>query len=569
MAACYCAYIVAPFVRRACLCVTCPSPSLAQMQSLRLRYPSQTSRRKLQFDKSKLGQSSFPAPTRKRPRTIVSKDFGTECAPNAYDCCSPQRERNQETGLPSFVATYRRRRSKQVQQIKDENLDRTQGLAYTTGRNGVARSSKGARTQNSKSVDGSPISEHHLLSGSTQKRVSRAVNGSSTRKYKRANAARGGQLSDDCSLAEANSGALNVVLEELSLPGPSIGVEFRDFNQEDAGRHAQSFEVKDVAPLAQYSSSLDIVPLHDGSLSHAVDTAILYQGPFPSFPRPSQEECSEVCDRLSRLHGPLEEYAKHKVVRTTEKQVLALEFHKEGDSKTIRDVLDGPSSSSAGSTDVSSSGHPRERRTVLDSLVGTMLSQNTTDTNSRRAFASLKAKFPTWESVYSADPKAVEDAIRCGGLAEIKTARILNILKALEQERGKLCLEYVRHMSVDEVKLELSRFKGVGPKTIACVLMFHLQQNEFPVDTHVFRITKMLGWVPEKADREKAYLHLNHRIPNHLKYDLHCLLVTHGKRCPRCAKGGRMQKPADGPCPLVNLKSMCIEASPCDLSIEP
>lgn len=46
-------------------------------------------------------------------------------------------------------------------------------------------------------------------------------------------------------------------------------------------------------------------------------------------------------------------------------------------------------------------GSPSERRTVLDSLVGTILSQNTTDNNSKRAFASLKQAFPTWEEVRS------------------------------------------------------------------------------------------------------------------------------------------------------------------------
>ncbi|KAL6013659.1 hypothetical protein ACLOJK_004157 [Asimina triloba] len=65
--------------------------------------------------------------------------------------------------------------------------------------------------------------------------------------------------------------------------------------------------------------------------------------------------------------------------------------------------------------------------------------------------------------------------------------------------------------------------------------MFHLQFDDFPVDTHVYRIAKAIGWVPWEADREKAYLHLNKRIPNELKFDLNCLLVTHGKLCQNCA----------------------------------
>lgn len=74
-----------------------------------------------------------------------------------------------------------------------------------------------------------------------------------------------------------------------------------------------------------------------------------------------------------------------------------------------------------------------------------------------------------WQ-VHKADPKAVEDAIRCGGLAETKTKRIMNILDTIFKERGTICLEYVRHMTVDQIKAELSRFKGVGPKTVRCVM---------------------------------------------------------------------------------------------------
>ena len=61
------------------------------------------------------------------------------------------------------------------------------------------------------------------------------------------------------------------------------------------------------------------------------------------------------------------------------------------------------------------------------------------------------------------------------------------------------------------------RYKGVGPKTAACVLMFCLGRFEFPVDTHVWRITKSLGWVPPKASREEAYEHLNQHIPDDIK----------------------------------------------------
>ena len=74
------------------------------------------------------------------------------------------------------------------------------------------------------------------------------------------------------------------------------------------------------------------------------------------------------------------------------------------------------------------------------------------------------------------------------------------------------------------------RFKGVGPKTAACVLLFAMRRPEFPVDTHVWKLAIKMGWVPPAATRETAYEHLNRRVPPELRFDLHCLLVEHGKR---------------------------------------
>lgn len=240
--------------------------------------------------------------------------------------------------------------------------------------------------------------------------------------------------------------------------------------------------------------------------------------PYPDLPQPTAAQCLALRDELLALHGFPKEFERYR------RQTI-----------TVGELP------------------PSSGESILDGLVSTILSQNTTDANSRRAFASLKSAFPAWEEVFNADTRSVENAIRCGGLAVTKAARIKSIMKDVMEKRGKICLEYLRGLSVAEVKAELSQFKGVGPKTVACVLMFHLQQEDFPVDTHVFRITKSIGWVPMKADRDKAYLHLNKRIPDELKFDLNCLLVTHGKVCHRCAKRGGSQLSGDSnaSCPVT------------------
>ncbi|KAF5476866.1 hypothetical protein F2P56_003558 [Juglans regia] len=252
--------------------------------------------------------------------------------------------------------------------------------------------------------------------------------------------------------------------------------------------------------------------------------------PYPTHPRPTPEECRAVRDDLLAFHGFPQEFAKYRRQQPNSSLDQANGFLKS-------ELLDGDA-----------------KETVLDGLVKTVLSQNTTEVNSERAFESLKSAFPTWEDVLAAESKCIENSIRSGGLAPTKASCIKNILSCLLEKKGKLCLEYLRDLSVDEIKAELSQFKGIGPKTVACVLMFHLQQDDFPVDTHVFEIAKAISWVPAVADRNKTYLHLNKWIPNELKFDLNCLLYTHGKLCRRCTKKVDKQQTKesqDNPCPLL------------------
>nr|GEX45335.1 putative DNA glycosylase At3g47830 [Tanacetum cinerariifolium] len=256
--------------------------------------------------------------------------------------------------------------------------------------------------------------------------------------------------------------------------------------------------------------------------------------PYPTFTRPTPQDCRNVRDDLLAFHGFPKQFAKYRAQRLNAVMVT------ETEAITTTDII--------------------ATESVLDGLVSILLSQNTTDVNSQKAFASLKSAFPTWEEVLAADSESLENAIRCGGLAPKKVSFIKNILSSLLEKRGKLCLEYLRDLSIDEIKTELSQFKGIGPKTVACVLMFNLQMDDFPVDTHVFQIAKAIGWVPLDADTPKTYLHLNMRIPDELKFDLNCLLFTHGKACRDCTrKGDKQIKKEIGVCPLQNylIKRVC------------
>lgn len=178
----------------------------------------------------------------------------------------------------------------------------------------------------------------------------------------------------------------------------------------------------------------------------------------------------------------------------------------------------------------------------LDELVSTILSQNTNDTNRDRAFEALRARFPSWEAVRDADPEAVKEAIRPAGLANQKGPRIQAALQTISEERGELTLDFLAEMSVEEARRWLTRLKGVGPKTAAIVLLFAFEMPDFPVDTHVHRVTGRLGVRPEGMSAEKAHQHLADLFPREAYFAAHLNLIRLGReicvarkpRCPEC-----------------------------------
>ncbi|MDP2731086.1 MAG: endonuclease III [Dehalococcoidales bacterium] len=177
----------------------------------------------------------------------------------------------------------------------------------------------------------------------------------------------------------------------------------------------------------------------------------------------------------------------------------------------------------------------------LGTLVQTILSQNTSDRNSHRAFASLNASFPTWEALLEADTREIAAAIRSGGLAEIKAARIRQTLNEVRQKRGQLELDFLNELPVPEAREWLKQLPGVGTKTANCVLVFAQGRPALPVDTHIFRVSKRVGLVDSKASIEEAHRILEEIVPPEDAYQFHVLTIEHGRRTckarrPRCTE---------------------------------
>jgi len=183
----------------------------------------------------------------------------------------------------------------------------------------------------------------------------------------------------------------------------------------------------------------------------------------------------------------------------------------------------------------------------LEELILTVLSQNTSDTNSSRAYAALRARFGTWADVAAAEVAEVINAIRSGGLANTKGPRIHAIVCEIERREGGFDLSWMREADDERVSDYLASLPGVGPKTVACVLAFSLGRDVLPVDTHVHRVAGRLGLIPEKATAEAAHRILHDEVPPKLRLEMHMGMIKLGREVCKA------QKPRCVGCSLVDV----------------
>ena len=187
-------------------------------------------------------------------------------------------------------------------------------------------------------------------------------------------------------------------------------------------------------------------------------------------------------------------------------------------------------------------GIPRpDEEDPVDLLVKTILSQNTSDANSLPAFAQLKSAFPDYELLLRAPDNAIAHSIRRGGLAEIKARRIKAALNKIKEDNGLISLAHLSRMKKEQAMEYLLQLPGVGPKTASIVLLFAFGMPFMPVDTHVFRLSRRLGLVEEKANAEKAQKKLEEMVPPEKYSSFHLNLIRHGRQVCH-ARGPRHEK---------------------------
>jgi endonuclease-3 len=186
----------------------------------------------------------------------------------------------------------------------------------------------------------------------------------------------------------------------------------------------------------------------------------------------------------------------------------------------------------------------------IDILIGTILSQNTNDKNSYAAFLNLKNHISSWEDILKMKQSQLEDLIRVAGLGKQKSKTIISLLKNLKKDFGKISLSHLRKISNEQILSELTSHKGIGVKTASCVLLFSLNKNVCPVDTHVHRILNRIGLV-NTSSPDKTFTLINGNIPEKAAHSFHTNLLRLGREyClpsnPRCAV-----------CPVEHLCNYC------------
>ncbi len=166
----------------------------------------------------------------------------------------------------------------------------------------------------------------------------------------------------------------------------------------------------------------------------------------------------------------------------------------------------------------------------LTELIFTILTQHTSDITAERALIELKKAFISWEDVLEAEVSEIEAVIKVSGLARQKSRRIQGALLKILQAKGRLDLEFLRELSLDDAKAWLRDLPGVGPKTAGIVLSFSFGMPAMAVDTHIHRVAKRIGLIGPKVSADAAHDLLESKVRPLDVFRFHSSLITHGRK---------------------------------------
>lgn len=185
----------------------------------------------------------------------------------------------------------------------------------------------------------------------------------------------------------------------------------------------------------------------------------------------------------------------------------------------------------------------------FETLIVTIISQNTADTNTQRAFENLSNNFEiTPQALANAELRKIEACLHVGGLYKNKAKTIQTASKIIiEKFQGSL--KPILSLPLEEARKTLLEMSGVGPKTADVVLLFAANKPTVPVDTHVNRVSKRLGLAPANGSYEDVRLSLMSLFEPKDYLAVHLLLIAHGRKTCKARQPLCSQCPVNTNCP--------------------
>jgi endonuclease-3 len=189
----------------------------------------------------------------------------------------------------------------------------------------------------------------------------------------------------------------------------------------------------------------------------------------------------------------------------------------------------------------------------FETLIVTIISQNTADRNTARAFERLSNRFEIKPEVLAkAETSQIEEALKTAGLYRNKS-KTINRVSRIILEKFHSSLQPILALPLEKARETLMALPGIGPKTADVVLLFSAKQSTIPVDTHVNRVAKRLGFAPANGDYEAVRMALQSLYDPSDYLAVHVLLIAHGRRYCKARRPLCRQCPVNIYCPSRGL----------------
>jgi len=177
----------------------------------------------------------------------------------------------------------------------------------------------------------------------------------------------------------------------------------------------------------------------------------------------------------------------------------------------------------------------------LDDLIYVIVSNRTSPDSAQHTFSKVKESFASWDEIIRRPVAALRSLLKPAGLSKKKARQIRGALRQIRKDFGACNLSQLFGKSVGEVQEYLVALPGVSDKVARCVMMYTLGAEVLPVDVHVHRITRRLGWTAKKR-ADQCHEELDALVSPEQRYAFHVDCIVHGRTvcrpsnpaCNRC-----------------------------------